>query len=46
MNTIINTSYSGALGGIRLMVSEECLQQALSILDTQDNSSDDDVELL
>jgi len=46
MNTIVNTSYSGALGGIRLMVSEECLQQALSILDTQETSSDDDLESL
>jgi len=46
MNTIINTSYSGALGGIRLMVSEECLQQALSILDTQETLIDDDSKSL
>jgi hypothetical protein len=46
MNTIVNTSYSGALGGIRLMVSEECLQQALAILNTQETSSDDDLESL
>jgi len=46
MNTIVNTSYSGGLGGIRLMVSEECLQQALAILNTQETSSDDDLESL
>jgi hypothetical protein len=46
MNTIVNTSYSGALGGIRLMVSEECLHQALAILNTQETSSDDDLESL
>ena len=46
MNTIVNTSYSGALGGIRLMVSEQCLQQALAILNTQETSSDDDLESL
>jgi len=46
MNTIVNTLYSGALGGIRLMVSEECLQQALAILNTQETSSDDDLESL
>lgn len=46
MNTIVNTSYSGALGGIRLMVSEEFLQQALSILDTYETSFEDEVESL
>jgi hypothetical protein len=46
MNTIVNTSYSGALGGIRLMVSEEYLQQALSILDTHEISFEDEIESL
>ena len=46
MNTIVNTSYSGALGGIRLMVSEEYLQEALSILDTHETSFEDEVASL
>ena len=46
VNTIVNTSYSGALGGIRLMVSEEYLQEALSILDTHETSFEDEVESL
>ncbi|GDX66507.1 hypothetical protein LBMAG36_15740 [Chlorobiota bacterium] len=46
MNTIVNTSYSGALGGIRLMVSEEYLQEALSILDTHETSFEGEVESL
>lgn len=46
MNIIVNTSYSGALGGIRLMVSEEYLQEALSILDTHETSFEDEVESL